>query len=90
MAYKTSFGKRKWNYLNRKWIYLTHFHLSDQKTILETLCSFDPWLLKQNWKQEMELSKLETELLEHEMKLFLSISIKKLLYKPDVHLIQGV
>ena len=68
MASKTSFGKRKWNYFNRKWIYLTNFHLSDQKTILETLCLFDPWLIKQVLVQEKELSK-------QEMDLFKSLSI---------------
>ena len=31
-GFKINFQDRIWNYINRKWIYFSHFQASDQKT----------------------------------------------------------
>jgi hypothetical protein len=38
--YKIEIRNRKWNYLDRKWIYFSHFQLSDQKTSLTKVSPF--------------------------------------------------
>jgi hypothetical protein len=76
---KIVFRNRKWNHLNSKWNYLSHFQPSYQKTSLTKVSPFGPMIPK--W-----FSETETELSKQEMELFLPFPVirSKNLFKKNI------